>query len=105
MCKFDPRAVRVGFVVDEVASGEIFLGKLLYSSAITIPLLPLAHPFIHISTADVLYSHKLTPSLYKTLYCDRVVVCRDDVKQNHYPLHFNQTEKIKLHSITKFLLI
>jgi hypothetical protein len=47
MRKFDPRPVRVGFVVDEVASGQIFLGELQYSSAITIPPLPLAHPSIH----------------------------------------------------------
>lgn len=105
MRKFDPRQVRVGFVVDEVALGQVFLDELLYSSAITISPQFLANSFIHLSTADALHSHQLTPSLYKTLYCDRVVFCRDDVKQNHNPLNINRTENIKLYSIIKFLLI
>jgi len=105
MRKFDPRSVRVGFMVDKVATRQIFLGEPLYSSAITIPPLPFVHSFIHLSAAHAFYSQQLTPSLFKTLYCDRAVVCRDDVKQNHYPLHTNQTENIKLHSIKKFLLI
>jgi len=102
MRKFDPRPVRVGFVVDEVASGQIFLTELLYSSVTTIPPLLLAqsfiHSFIHLFMADALYSQQLTPSVYKTLYCDRIVVRRDDVQKNH-------SENIKFHSIIKFLLI
>ena len=70
MPSFDPRTVRVGFVVDEVASGQIFLGEPLYSFAITIPPLPLAHSFIHSFTY-------LQPMLY--ILINRTVLIQNTV--------------------------
>jgi branched-subunit amino acid transport protein len=59
---FIPRPVRVGYVVDKAAMGEVFLQVLSFSPVSVLSMLPSGS-----SVTDAIQSQKLTPSLNNAL--------------------------------------
>ena len=63
---FIPRPVRVGYVVDKAAMGEVFLQVLSFSPVSVLSMLPSGS-----SVTDAIQSQKLTPSLNNALKRER----------------------------------